>query len=163
VRGELAGDFEIGGLRNRILIGADYDEFDNAQTLLRYRPRTAAGQTVASGYITDVFNPIYGQFPLPAATAVVTDRLTQTKGFGFHIQDQIMLFDKLQLRLGVRYVDFDLVIRNRVNNTVARRTDDWVSPQLCKVHEAFRELVLIFVKCSQLHFVWEIEHNSIAG
>lgn len=135
VRGELAGEFEIGGLRNRILIGADYDEFDNDQTLLRYRPGTAAGQTPASGYIIDIFSPIYGQFPLPAATSIVTDRLTQTKGFGIYIQDQITLSDQLQIRIGLRYDDFDLNIANRLTNTVARRKDDRVSPQLGIVYQ----------------------------
>ena len=136
VRGELAGDFEVGGLRNRILIGADYDEFDNDQTLLRFRPGTAAGQTLASGYIIDILNPVYGQLPLPNPTAVVTNRLTQSKGFGIYIQDQITLSKKLQVRLGLRYDDFDLVIRNRVANNVASRKDDRISPQFGIVYEA---------------------------
>ncbi len=135
VRGELAGDFEVGGLRNRILIGADYDEFDNDQTLLRFRPGTAAGQTLASGYIIDILNPNYGQLPLPNPTAVVTNRLTQSKGFGIYIQDQITLSEKLQVRLGLRYDDFDLVIRNRVANNVASRKDDRISPQFGIVYE----------------------------
>jgi iron complex outermembrane recepter protein len=136
VRGELAGDFEVGGLRNRILIGADYDEFDNDQLLLRYRPGTAAGQTLVSGNIIDIFNPVYGQFPLPAATSVSMDRLTQTKGYGFYIQDQITLSDRLQVRLGLRYDNFDFVLFNRANNTIARRKDDRVSPQFGIVYEA---------------------------
>jgi iron complex outermembrane recepter protein len=129
VRGELAGDFEVGGLRNRILIGADYDEFDNDQTLLRYRPGTAAGQTLASGNIIDIFNPVYSQFPLPNPTGVVTNRLTQTKGYGVYLQDQITVSDQIQVRFGLRYDNFDLIIRNRAANTVARRKDDRVSPQ----------------------------------
>jgi iron complex outermembrane recepter protein len=130
VRGELAGDVEFGGMRHRILVGADYDEFDNDQTLLRYRPGTAAGQTLVSGNIIDVFNPIYGQFPLPAPTGVVTNRLTQSESVGFYVQDQITLSDRLQIRLGLRYDDFDLIIRNRAANTVARRDDSRLSPQL---------------------------------
>lgn len=135
VRGELAGEFEIGGLRNRILIGADYDEFDNDQLLLRYRPGTAAGQTLVSGNIIDIFNPIYGQFPLPVATATVTNRLTQTKGIGLYVQDQITLSDQLQVRFGLRYDDFDLNILNRIANTVARRKDSRVSPQFGIVYQ----------------------------
>jgi iron complex outermembrane recepter protein len=136
VRGELAGEFEVGGLRNRILIGADYDEFDNDQTLLRFRPGTASGQTLVSGFIIDVLNPIYGQFPLPNPTGVVTNRLTQSKGFGIYIQDQITLSDQLQVRFGLRYDDFELNILNRAANTLARRKDDRVSPQFGIVYEA---------------------------
>lgn len=129
VRGELAGDFETQGLRHRILIGADYDAFDNDQRLLRFRPGTAAGQTLTSGNIIDIFKPVYGQFPLPAATAVVTDRLDQQRATGVYIQDQITLSDQLQIRVGLRYDDFDLTIRNRAANTVARRNDSRISPQ----------------------------------
>ena len=130
LRGELAGDFDTGGLRHRILVGADYDEFENDQRLLRFRPGTAAGQTLASGNIIDIFAPIYGQFPLPAATAVVTDRLDQQRAYGVYVQDQITLSDRLQVRVGLRYDDFDLSIRNRAANSVARRSDSRISPQL---------------------------------
>ncbi|NJS14107.1 MAG: TonB-dependent siderophore receptor [Sphingopyxis sp.] len=136
VRGELAGDFDLGGMRHRVLIGADFDNFENDQLLTRYRPGTAASQTLVSGNIIDIFNPIYGQFPLPAATAVVTNRLDKQKAFGVYVQDQITLSDAVQLRLGLRYDDFSLSIRNRVNNTVARRDDDRFSPQVGLVVKA---------------------------
>jgi iron complex outermembrane receptor protein len=142
VRGELAGDFELAGLRNRILIGADYDEFDNDLVLLRFRPGTAAGQTLVSGNIIDIFNPIYGQFPLPAATGVVTNRLDQQRATGVYFQDQITLSDAVQIRVGLRYDDFDLVINNRANNTVASRKDSRVSPQVGIVVKASDALSL---------------------
>jgi iron complex outermembrane recepter protein len=89
-----------------------------------------------------VFNPIYGQFPLPAATAVVTNRLDQQRAYGAYIQDQITLSDRVQIRLGVRYDDFDLVINNRLANTVARRSDSRLSPQFGIVFEASDALSL---------------------
>lgn len=136
VRGELAGDFDLGGLRHRVLIGADHDRFDNEQLLVRFRPGPAAGQTPQSGYILDVFAPIYGQFPLPAATAVVTNRFDRQQATGVYVQDQITISDRLQVRLGLRFDDFDLVIRNRATNTVARRNDSRISPQLGVVFTA---------------------------
>jgi iron complex outermembrane receptor protein len=142
VRGEIAGDLDIAGFRNRILLGVDHDEFDNDQTLLRFRPAAAAGQTLASGYIIDIFNPIYGQLPLPAPSAPVTDRLTETSGTGAYLQDQITLSDRLQVRLGLRFDHFDLVIRNRLSGTVASRDDDRVSPQFGIVYQASDALSL---------------------
>jgi iron complex outermembrane recepter protein len=136
LRGELAGDFDLGGMRHRVLIGADYDEFDNDQLLLRYRPGAAAGQTLVSGNIIDVFSPVYGQFPLPSATAVVTNRLDQQRSVGLYVQDQITLSDRVQIRLGLRYDDFDLVINNRAAATIARRSDSRVSPQVGIVFQA---------------------------
>lgn len=142
VRAELAGDFELEGLRHRILMGADFDEFDNDLTLLRYRPGLVAGQTLITGNIIDVFNPIYGQFPLPAATSVVTNRLDQQRAYGIYVQDQITLSDHVQVRVGFRYDDFDLVINNRLANTVARRSDSRVSPQFGVVFTASDSLSL---------------------
>ena len=136
LRGELAGDFDLGGLRHRVLIGADYDNFENDQFLSRYRPGPAAGQTQVSGNIIDIFNPVYGAFPLPAPTAVVTNRLDRQKAFGVYVQDQISLSDAVQIRLGLRYDDFSLSIRNRVNATIARRKDDRLSPQIGLVVKA---------------------------
>ena len=79
VRGELAGDFDLGGMRHRVLIGADYDNFENDQFVTRFRPGAAATQTPTSGNVIDIFNPVYGAFPLPAATAVVTNRLDRQR------------------------------------------------------------------------------------
>jgi iron complex outermembrane recepter protein len=141
VRGELAGDFESMGLRHRVLLGADYDNFENDQLLTRYRPPTlASNSSLAAQYAIDIFNPVYGAFPLPVATAVVTNRLDRQKGFGVYLQDQITLSDALQIRLGLRYDDFSLSIRNRINNTTARRKDDRVSPQVGIVFKASEAL-----------------------
>jgi iron complex outermembrane recepter protein len=140
VRGELAGDFDLGGLRHRVLIGVDYDKFDNDQLLTRFRPGTAATQIPTSGNIIDIFNPVYGAFPLPATTAVVTNRLDRQKGFGIYVQDQISLSDAVQIRLGLRYDDFSLSILNRINTTTARRKDDRLSPQIGLVVKASEAL-----------------------
>jgi iron complex outermembrane recepter protein len=123
-------------MRHRVLFGADYDEFDNDQLLTRFRPGTAATQTPPSGNIIDIFNPVYGAFPLPATTAVVTNRLDRQKAFGFYVQDQISLNDAVQIRLGLRYDDFSLSIQNRANATTARRKDDRLSPQVGLVVKA---------------------------
>ena len=38
LRAELAGEFTSGSVRHRLIFGADYDEFNTDQLLLRYRP-----------------------------------------------------------------------------------------------------------------------------
>lgn len=140
VRGELAGDFDLGGLRHRVMAGADYDNFENDQVLTRFRPGTAATQTPASGNIIDIFNPVYGTFPLPATTSIVTNRFDRQKAFGLYVQDQISLSDAVQIRLGLRYDDFSLSIQNRVNATIVRRKDDRLSPQIGLVVKASEAL-----------------------
>lgn len=128
VRGEISGDFSIGGLRNRILVGADHDSFDNRQLFLRFRPPAAAGQTAASGNIIDIQAPVYGRFPLPVP-GPQTNRLDTQRAFGFYFQDQISLTDTLQIRLGGRYDDFSLRTLNRANGVAQSRTAGRFSPQ----------------------------------
>jgi iron complex outermembrane receptor protein len=129
VRGELSGDFEIGGLRNRLLVGVDYDEFDNSQLFQRFRPGTVtATSTEAAQYVINILNPVYGRFPLPA-TALLTDRLDQQKAYGFYLQDQISLSDALQVRIGLRYDDYDVRSLNRATSVSQNRSFNRVSPQ----------------------------------
>ena len=43
VRGEVSGEFDLGGMRHRILFGADYDKFENDQDFRRFRPPAVSG------------------------------------------------------------------------------------------------------------------------
>lgn len=65
LRGELAGEFELGGLRNRILIGADYDEFDNDQSVLRYRPGAAPAKRWQAATLSTYSIPFTASSPCP--------------------------------------------------------------------------------------------------
>lgn len=136
MRGELSGDFQISGLRHRLLIGADYDEFDNSQLFQRFRPGpVSATSTEAAQYAINILNPVYGRFPLPV-TGLLTNRLDQQKAYGFYLQDQISLSDQLQVRIGLRYDDFDVRSLNRTNGISQSRSFNRVSPQFGLVLEA---------------------------
>jgi iron complex outermembrane recepter protein len=136
VRGELSGDFEIGGLRNRLLVGVDYDEFDNSQLFQRFRPGSVtAASTEAAQYAINILNPVYGRFtpPIPGPQ---TNRLDQQKAYGFYLQDQISLSDAVQIRIGLRYDDFDVRSLNRATSVSQRRSFNRVSPQFGLVVKA---------------------------
>jgi iron complex outermembrane recepter protein len=136
VRGEVSGDFELAGLRHRMLIGADYDEFDNGQLFLRFRPGTVtATSTEAAQYAINILNPVYGRFALPVP-GPQTNRLDQQKAFGFYLQDQISLSDAVQIRIGLRYDDFSVRSLNRSNSLAQRRSFNRVSPQFGLVVKA---------------------------
>lgn len=140
-RGELSGRFSTGQFEHRILIGADKDTFENSQLFLRVRPGSAAGQTPQSGNQINIFNPVYGQFPLPTP-GPQTNRLDELGAWGFYVQDQVRLTDRLQVRLGARYDDFT---NESVNRTTGARTsvsDDKVSPQIGIVFDATDALTL---------------------
>ncbi|MEM9618910.1 MAG: TonB-dependent siderophore receptor [Pseudomonadota bacterium] len=140
IRGELAGEFNTGPLRHRLLFGADYDRFDNSLFILRFRPPGIGGQAIsdldpATYLFLDVFNPVYGQFPQPVP-GPNTDRNEVLKGFGVYIQDQIDITERLQIRLGGRFDDFeqDLTNLSAVPVTTVTTKDTRFSPQIGAVY-----------------------------
>ncbi len=148
LRGELAGEFNTGGLRHRLILGADYDEFDNTLVIDRGRP-SPRGDFLGEGrlltdatpaelgrfLLLDINNPVYGLNLAPDAGAN-TNRNEVLSGFGFYIQDQIDITDQLQVRIGGRFSDFEQDITNNLVDPNATRTtsDTRFSPQVGVVY-----------------------------
>ena len=141
LRAEIAGEFETGALRHRLLIGADHDRFDNRLFIQRFRPGSIGGVAdistldPAAYLLLDVFNPVYGQHPQPVP-GPNTDRVEELSGSGIYIQDQIDVTDRLQVRLGLRWDDFeqDLTNQRAVPATTTTSSDSRVSPQVGAVY-----------------------------
>ncbi|MEM9837868.1 MAG: TonB-dependent receptor [Pseudomonadota bacterium] len=148
LRGELAGEFQTGQVRHRLIFGADYDEFDNTLIIDRFRPsprgdflgdgRPAAEATPeerGAFLLLDVDNPVYGLNLNPDAGAN-TNRNEVLQGFGFYFQDQIDLTDQLQIRIGARYDDFEQDLTNFLADpatTISSEDSRW-SPQFGAVY-----------------------------
>jgi iron complex outermembrane receptor protein len=147
LRGELAGEFDAGGLRHRLILGADYDEFDNTLVINRGRP-SPRGDFLGDGralsdatpaelgqfLLLDIDNPVYGLNLTPAAGAN-TNRNEVLRGFGLYVQDQIYITDQLQIRIGGRFSDFEQDITNRLAGTATRTSsDNRFSPQVGAVY-----------------------------
>lgn len=129
-RAELAGRFETAGLQHRIILGVDADKFENDQVFLRARaPSLASNPTLQQLQALDVFAPVYGRFPLPEPTPL-TDRVETQESLGFYVQDQITLTDRLDLRVGVRFDDFDQELENRAAATTTTQSSNRFSPQV---------------------------------
>jgi len=141
VRAEIAGDFNTGALRHRLLFGADHDRFSNRLFILRYRPGFFGdGADInlldPQEYLfLDAFNPVYGQFPQPEA-GPNTDREENLEGTGIYLQDQIDVTERLQVRLGLRWDDFTQDLTNLRADPVTTTTssDTRISPQLGAVY-----------------------------
>ncbi len=141
LRAELAGEFDTGPIRHRLLFGADYDRFENSLFILRFRPPFFGPDTdiatldPAEYLFLDVFDPVYGQFPQPIP-GPNTDREEVLKGWGVYVQDQIDLTDRLQLRFGGRFDDFTQDLTNLRADPVATITtsDQRFSPQVGAVY-----------------------------
>jgi iron complex outermembrane receptor protein len=141
LRAEIAGQFETGSLRHRLLVGADYDRFENSLFILRFRPGFFGADTdintldPAEYLFLDVFNPVYGQFPQPVP-GPNTNREEVLDGAGFYLQDQIDVTDNFQVRVGLRWDDFtqDLTNLRADPVTTITSTDSRVSPQFGAVY-----------------------------
>lgn len=125
LRAEVSGNVNVAGVENRLIIGIDADKFENDQFALRVR---------GDQYI-NVFNPVYGAYTLPTPTSN-SDRVEIQESVGVFIQDQISLTDKLDIRIGARFDDYEQRLNNRLANTNTKQTESRVSPQFGVVYEA---------------------------
>ncbi|MEX0738582.1 MAG: TonB-dependent siderophore receptor [Pseudohongiella sp.] len=142
LRAELSGQMMTGPLTHRIIVGVDSDRFKNDQQFRRYRaPAVGSGTSLQDSYAIDIYNPVYGQFPLPA-TSPLTDRREVLEATGLYVQDQINLTEQLQIRLGFRHDDFSQRTDNRLNGNSARQSDTRISPQLGLVYAVNNEVSL---------------------
>ena len=125
LRAELSGSLELGGFEHRLIMGVDADKFENDQFILRVR---------GDQYI-NVFNPVYGAYELPTPISN-TDRVEIQESVGVFIQDQISVTDKLDIRIGARFDDYEQRLNNRLAGTNTKQTQSRVSPQFGVVYEA---------------------------
>jgi iron complex outermembrane receptor protein len=142
LRGEITGRFRLAGLQHRVILGADADRFENDQVFLRARaPTLASNPSLAQQQAIDVFNPVYGSYPLPTPTPL-TNRVETQKAVGVFVQDQIDLTERLQLRVGVRYDDYEQTLEDRAASRTSTLGTTRVSPQLGFVFRAAETLAL---------------------
>lgn len=140
-RAELAGNFTTGKITHRVLIGADTDRFENDQVFLRARaPSLASNPTEQQLQAIDIFNPVYGRFPLATLTPL-TNRVEVQKATGAYVQYQIGFSESFELRVGGRYDDYDQRLTDRAAaGRVTRSGESRFSPQVGAVWRATPEL-----------------------
>ncbi|MEM1262378.1 MAG: TonB-dependent siderophore receptor [Pseudomonadota bacterium] len=127
-RAELSGSFDTGDIQHRLIVGIDSDEFDNDQIAFRDR---------STPQIINIFNPVYGNSPASGlALAPQLDRVEVQESLGFYIQDQISVTDKLDIRIGARFDDYEQSLNNRLSGTTSSYSESRVSPQLGVVYQA---------------------------
>ncbi|MBF7074254.1 TonB-dependent siderophore receptor [Glaciecola sp. MH2013] len=130
-RAEVNGEFELGGLRHRVIMGIDSDKFENDQVFLRVR----------GDQFINVFNPEYGAYELPEL-GPNTDRLTTEESVGIFLQDQISVSDNIDIRVGARFDDYKQELNNRRNGSIVNQSESRVSPQFGIVYKSSEALSL---------------------
>ncbi len=142
IRAEINGRFRLAGLQHRLIVGADTDRFENDQVFLRARaPTLASNPTPVQQQAIDVFNPVYGSYPLPTPTPL-SNRVETQKSVGVFVQDQVNLSERVQLRLGARFDDYRQTLLNRANNQTSTQKETRSSPQAGIVVQATDALSL---------------------
>ncbi|HYC99380.1 TonB-dependent siderophore receptor [Brevundimonas sp.] len=142
LRAELSGSFLAGGLRHRVLLGIDRDEFENDQIILRYRPPVlSSNPTAQQSNLIDIFNPLYGRFPLPTPSSLAS-RVETQGATGVYFQDQVALNDRLEIRVGARYDRYDQAFDNRTTSTLTTQDEERLSPQVGVVFDAARNVTI---------------------
>jgi len=128
VRGEVSGEIYTGSLIHHVLIGADWDRFNIDLYQLRYRPPVyvAGSPITANNNAINVFNPVYGQLPVP--TGVVQNFREIQTAYGFFFQDQMDITERLKVRFGGRFDHFNQNITNRSGTSPAPATKERFSP-----------------------------------
>lgn len=137
IRGELSGNFDVGELNHRIIVGFDSDEFENDQFALRDR---STDQSI------NIFNPVYGNSPASGLSlGGHVNRVETQESVGFYVQDQISLTEQLELRIGARVDNYDQTLLNRRSNKASAYSETQVTPQLGVVYQATGGLSLYAV------------------
>ena len=142
LRAELSGRFTTGALTHRLLLGVDRDRFETDLLFLRARaPTLATNPSLQELQAINIFDPIYGQFPLPEPLPL-TDRREIEESTGLFLQNQISLTDAIDLRLGARYDDYNKRLDNRLSGATLRQSESRLSPQAGLVFRAAESLSL---------------------
>lgn len=135
VRGEFSGRVYTGSIVHHVLIGGDWDKFKIDLLQLRYRPPpyVAGSPITAANNAINIFDPVYGQTPVPNAT--ITDSLEKQSAWGVYGQDQIDITERLKLRLGGRYDHFKQNITQRPSGAVTVVKKERFSPTVGALYE----------------------------
>jgi len=142
LRAEVSGRVYTGSIAHHVLFGADWDQFNIDLIQLRFRPPpyVAGGPITAANNAIDIYNPVYGQTPVP--TGVVFDSFEKQRAWGVYGQDQIDLSDSLKLRLGGRYDHFKQHILQRATGAVTEVTKNRFSPTIGALYQISEPLAI---------------------
>lgn len=134
----LEGAFDTGSIRHIVGLRADYLKQDTD------RQPTARTTIPEANYTTNIYNPANGGImpPKPLLKAY-----SENEFVSYSLTDQIsMLDDKLQVILGARYQDMDLVsyTHSGANSTATKYSEDKISPSLGIVVKPFGEDISLY-------------------
>lgn len=125
LRVELNGSFEALGTKHNILIGADGYDYELHSRQERWRTAWGSGDTT---YSVNGDNPVYGQ--TSPETSPTQDNLEEQSAYGIYLQDQMLLSERVNLLIGVRFDKFEQDITNNFDGNTVSQSASEVNPRI---------------------------------
>lgn len=128
---ELHGDLHIAGMRHRLLLGAEYENYRKNERVTEIRPRSDI----------DIYAPVYGR-PRPDGARSGSDNHERVQSHALNLQDQIALSERLHGLIGLRFEHFDQRIDNRVSGLRSEQQHDALTQRLGLLYQLTPQLGL---------------------
>lgn len=151
--GNLVGEFETGDIGHTLIFGAEFIDTTSDQD--RFNPDFDPGpgtEDQATFQISDRDVPGVGFNAGGLDAGPFTDRNDATESdlriYSFFLQDEIELFEQLQLVLGLRYDNFDIDVVDIENSTSGSQQDEEITPRLGLVYKP-KENISIYTSYSE--------------
>lgn len=125
-RFEFSGTSEFLGITHNLLIGADGYDYQLFTQLQRFRGAKGS-------YALNIQQPVYG-VAKPGALSILYENTETQQAYGVYLQDQLELSADWRLLLGLRFDQYRQEIRERLKNTLAKTSDQQVSPRVGLVY-----------------------------
>ncbi|WP_394131427.1 TonB-dependent siderophore receptor [Shewanella maritima] len=129
-RFELSGDVMLGSVKNNLLVGLDYYNFQLDTDYRVWRTAWGSGDPT---YAIDPNNPDYTLDQPETTPTTLTSE--EQRGLGFYAQDLIELTDRTKLLLGVRVDRFKQDIWNKLDDEYQSQEQTEVSSRFGLVYE----------------------------
>ncbi|UJX25527.1 TonB-dependent siderophore receptor [Pseudoalteromonas sp. CF6-2] len=126
VRFELSGHFDIAGITNHVLIGADAYDYELRTGLYRYRGGYGT-------YTIDIHEPDYSTGEGPEMSMQYENNEKQN-AYGIYVQDQLDLTDNLKVMLGLRFDEIEQDIFETKSGVASNSKENRISPRFGVVY-----------------------------
>ena len=127
LRFELSGNFDLAGITNHVLVGADAYDYELRTGLYRYRGGNGT-------YTIDIYEPDYGTERGPDVSMQYENN-EQQDAYGIYLQDQLDLTEQFKVMLGLRFDEIKQDIFETKSGVASSSKENRVSPRFGMVYE----------------------------
>ncbi|MBE0377209.1 TonB-dependent siderophore receptor [Pseudoalteromonas prydzensis] len=127
LRFELSGHFELAGITNHVLVGADAYDYELRTGLYRYRGGKGT-------YTIDIYEPDYGTEQGPDVEMQYENNEEQS-AYGIYLQDQLDITERFKVMVGLRFDEIEQDIFETKSGVASNSKENRISPRFGMVYE----------------------------